>query len=232
MCGGSFELWALVRAAVAVGGTAYAVKVMDDGLDEPETVSAARVAYALAALAVAAAADRSLALAGFFASYAWGMAAGPRAFRGGDRLPSGLFGWMESLAALALAGWVAGPRPGLAALCAAGAVQCADDVLDGAADRRAGARSVALRWGRPAAAMLGAGLGLLGLAADAFTAGWLLAGGVAASWLTRPAAAVLSQPRTEHPPDASSGGAKGPPRLGPSRPGRDQGGVEGRVEAG
>lgn len=185
LSGGISELVGVARAAVAVAGAAYAVKILDDAFDRPDPVPPARLAYALAALAAGAAADRALALAGFLASYAWGMASGTRGVEAADRLPTGLRGWAESLLALAVAAWAAGPAGAAAAVLAVGAVQLLDDLWDWPADRRAGARSLAQRWGRPGAVLAAAGFSACALALDPWVAAWLLAAGATASWVTR-----------------------------------------------
>ncbi|HEY8552282.1 MAG TPA: hypothetical protein VIL40_02375 [Thermaerobacter sp.] len=122
-----------VAAVIAVG---IAVKLMDDVLDQEEDalterpnvavrLGAAAIAYALAALALAAALSPRDALSLFWASYAWGMGHGA-----GERLPLGLRAWQETALAVALAVLAAGLPDAVAALALIGSVQLLDDWVD------------------------------------------------------------------------------------------------------
>ncbi|QIA27020.1 hypothetical protein DYI95_005360 [Thermaerobacter sp. PB12/4term] len=186
-----------VLAVLLVG---VAVKLMDDVLDREEDAwtgrpnAAARLgpaatAYALAALAAAAALSLRDALLLFWASYAWGMAHGS-----GTRLPLGLRAWQETAATVALSVAAAGLPDTLAALALVGSVQLVDDWIDlrrerartpggnpapGQATGAGPARNWAARLGPEEALLAGLGLALVAAAWDPLraVAAWAAATG-------------------------------------------------------
>lgn len=161
MSGVTFEDWTgLVRLAAAVAAAGVAIKLMDDWLDRELDALTGRVtlaamvgdgtiAYALAALAVGMLLHAPAAGTLFLAAYALGMAHDAT-----RRLPTGLAAWQESLLAVVAGVILAGPAVMVAALAAMSAVQCADDLLDAAEDRRRGARSWVHRLGRVETALI------------------------------------------------------------------------------
>ncbi len=153
-----------MRLVAAVGLTGVALRLMDDIVDAArdrlggarapaladERQAAEVVPYALAALVVAAALAPRETAALFGAAYAVGMA-GERDVR----LPTGLRSSHEALVALLGACWLAGPRLTAGAAGVMLAVQAFDDLADAGADRRAGARNLAVQWGGGEAWLLG-----------------------------------------------------------------------------
>ncbi|EKP93927.1 hypothetical protein [Thermaerobacter subterraneus] len=185
-----------VLAVLLVG---VAVKLMDDVLDREEDAwtgrpnAAARLgpaatAYALAALAAAAALSLRDALLLFWASYAWGMAHGS-----GTRLPLGLRAWQETALTVALSVAAAGLPDTLAALALVGSVQLVDDWIDlrreqartsgddplGPVPGAGPARNWAARLGPQEALLTGLGLALVAAAWDPLraVAAWAAAAG-------------------------------------------------------
>ena len=164
------------EAAGATAAVAIAVKLMDDGLDRERDLAAGfpnwaaplgrgAPAYALLALAVGCALSPARAVPLFLAAYAVGMG------RSGERQPSGLPGWAEGVAALAISVALFGIIRAAAAAAAILAVQWTDGLLDWRAD--AGFRPV------PMPAPLLAALALAAWGA-AFALDPLQAGAVAA----------------------------------------------------
>ncbi len=158
-----------MRGLAAATLAGVAVKLMDDALDRRldeaggRENSAARLgesvtAYALAALALGAAAEWRIAVSVFLAAYAVGMAGGLF-----GRLPSGLLGWQEAALALALGLLAVGVRGMGGSLLMVAGAQLADDLLDRSED---GEWDGAWVWGLgiPGASL---GLALVWLAAAA-----------------------------------------------------------------
>jgi len=156
-----------VATGLAVFLTALAVKALDDLLDEPERWAgeAGRTvgrggpwlaAYIAAALVLAAGLAPGASVSLFLMAYAVGMLPSL-----GERLPSGLPSWAESLAALAVAVLVAGPLETLGSLLVIAGAQAFDDYWDAGEDRVAGRASLAVALGRrgalAAAILLGLG---------------------------------------------------------------------------
>lgn len=152
-----------MRLSAAVLLTGVAVKLMDDFLDlrydvfEGTETLAVRlgegsIAYALVSFALAAGADAKTAVALMVGAYAVGMA--------GDfdrQLPSGLYGFQESLALLAAAALLVPWRAVLWAASAMLCVQLLDDLEDLATDRLTGNPNLARRIGVVEAHMLALG---------------------------------------------------------------------------
>lgn len=160
MSAGSFSV-----AAVVVGTflTAVAVKVLDDFLDAaPEDRPVWSFPYGAAALAVAGAVAPQVAAVLFLSSYAAGMFGRP-----GERMPSGLPAWVESMIAVGLGVAVAGWRVAGTALAAVLAVQCWDDFMDARRDGMAGQANLATRFGRVEVAAAGTALGAAAALGDA-----------------------------------------------------------------
>lgn len=177
---------AAIEAFAATAAVAFAVKLMDDGLDRERDAAAGfpnwaaslgrgAPAYALLALAVACALSPARAVPLFLAAYAVGMG------RGIERQPSGLPGWLEALVALAISAALFGPLRAAAAAAAILAVQWTDGLLDWRAD--AGYRPAPL----PVAPL--AALALAGWAAafalDPLQAGTVAVCGFGIAWATR-----------------------------------------------
>lgn len=174
MSGAIFELFgswsAVLRLVGSVVFAGVAIKLMDDYLDRDMDVLAGRrtvaagigagtIAYALAALTVGMLLDPRTAGPLFLASYALGMGHEP-----GRRLPSGLAAWQESFLAVLAGCPLAGTRRMVGALLAMVVVQCVDDLMDLAGDRRRGHRSWAVRLGEVETGLLAAAALLTGLA--------------------------------------------------------------------
>ncbi len=165
---------------LAVFLTALTVKALDDLIDEPEGLlwmsDVTRVfAYSLLFLVAAAGVAPGATVSLFLCAYALGMAPTP-----GERLPSGLPSWAESLGAVLFAALVTGPLETAGSLLLLAGIQVVDDLWDVERDRSAGTANIALAVGRRAAAAL----------AVLFFAGALLlsppkalAGAVMAAWL-------------------------------------------------
>jgi len=172
LSGAIFDGWkwyAAVRLLGAVLAAGAAIKLMDDYLDRDMDALAGRrtlaarlgagtVAYALAALALGMLLEPKTAGSLFLAAYGLGMGHEP-----GRRLPSGLTAWQESIGAVAAGTVLAGPAPMAASLLAMVVVQCADDLIDLAGDRRRGHRSWAVRLGTVETGLLGLAALLTGL---------------------------------------------------------------------
>lgn len=166
----TYEGWiALVETLAAVVAAGVAIKLMDDDLDREDdrlagkaTVAAAlgpgTGAYALAALAVAMLLDARVAGPLFLSAYAVGMAHAP-----GQRLPTGLAAWHESILAAGAGMLLAGVRPMMVSVAAMVFVQCADDLLDRAEDRRSARPSLITRLGPVETGLLGAAALLVGV---------------------------------------------------------------------
>ncbi|MCL6516555.1 hypothetical protein [Alicyclobacillus sp.] len=148
---GALHEWVAPFAALLLIGAA--IKLMDDHLDAEydilrgERTLAARfgralLPYGLAVGLLAAAIDPRLACALFFASYAVGMFHQLR-----ERLPTRLPAWVETLAAVALAGLTAGWQTALWAIAVAAVIDWTDDLSDAARDRLTGQRNLAIRIG-------------------------------------------------------------------------------------
>lgn len=166
--------WARAAGVLLV---AVAVKLMDDVLDREADAAAGHpnwaaqlgpgaTAYAMAALAAAAALSARDALSLFWASYVWGMAHG-----GSARLPLGLTAWQESALALAVSVVSTGVADTLGALALVGSIQLLDDWWDLRGDDEAAAfggmpRNWAGRLGRTEVLLIGCGLGLAAMARD------------------------------------------------------------------
>ncbi|HEY8417054.1 MAG TPA: hypothetical protein VIK93_03340 [Limnochordales bacterium] len=167
MSGVTFEDWTgVVQLAAAVVAAGVAIKLMDDWLDRELDALTGRVtlaaalgngviAYALAALAIGMLLQPPVAGTLFLAAYALGMAHDAT-----RRLPTGLAAWQELLLAVGAGMLLAGPYVMVASMVAMIFVQCADDLLDWAEDRRRGLRSWAERLGRVETALV-AGIALL-----------------------------------------------------------------------
>ncbi|GAB6875681.1 hypothetical protein [Thermaerobacter litoralis] len=209
--------------AAAVLLTGAAVKLMDDVLDREEDAWAGRpnlaarlgpgaTAYALAALALAAALSLRDAVLLFWASYAWGMAHDGRL-----RLPSGLQAWQETTLTVALAVTAAGLGDTLAALALVGSVQLLDDWVDlrrerasaqhrptaAPEERAAGpARNWAARLGPEEALLAGLGLALVAAAWDPLRA--------VAGWAVALAAGLAGRPAPGTPPPEAPEGREDP----------------------
>ena len=156
-----------VATGLAVFLTALAVKALDDLLDEPERWAgeAGRAvgrggpwlaAYIAVALVLAAGLAPGTSVSLFLMAYAVGMLPSL-----GEKLPSGLPSWAESLAALAVAVLVAGPLETLGSLLVIAGAQAFDDYRDADEDRAAGRASLAVALGQrgalAAAILLGLG---------------------------------------------------------------------------
>ncbi|SFU76639.1 hypothetical protein [Alicyclobacillus macrosporangiidus] len=150
MSGGLLE-WGIPFLTMLLAGAA--IKLMDDHLDAEYDVcrgeqtlairfGRAVLPYTMVAGLLAAAADHRLACALFFASYAVGMFS-----RLGERLPTGLPAWAETLLAVALAALVSGWQWALWALALMAAIDWTDDLADAAKDALTGQRNLALRVG-------------------------------------------------------------------------------------
>jgi hypothetical protein len=155
-----------VATGLAVFLTALAVKALDDLLDEPERYGgeAGRAVgpggpwlavYIAAALALAVGLAPGASLSLFLMAYAVGMLPSL-----GERLPSGLPSWAESLAALAVALLVAGPLETLGSLLVIAGAQAFDDYRDAGEDRAAGRASLAAALGGRGALAVAILLGL------------------------------------------------------------------------
>lgn len=172
MFGAGFEIAAvvpLVRAALAILCTGVAVKLMDDFLDfrydaqygipSPAVrLGEATLPYAMAALALGAAMNATLALCLFSSAYAIGMVQDL-----GRPLPSGLLGWQEGLLAVGIGALCLDPFVQLWALVVMAFVQAVDDLFDLKSDAMAGSPNLARRFGVGEVRL--AALGLLALAA-------------------------------------------------------------------
>lgn len=152
---------AAVAAVAAVFAAGVAIKLMDDFVDRHVDALGGTVTwagrmgdgalpYAMAALAVSMLLDASVGGTLFLAAYALGMA-----HDGRRRLPSGLLGWHESLAAAAAGALLAGPWRMAASLAALTFVQCVDDLIDAGADARRGRRSLVAALGTIETCLLG-----------------------------------------------------------------------------
>lgn len=142
-----------LTVCLAVILCAAAVKLLDDWLDQDHDLVAGptnlavllgpgTTVYAALLLAMAAAINAHVSLALFFASYSIGM------FNDFGRvLPSRLRGWQEALLVCGLGTVLLGWRIMLFSLLFIAAVQLFDDCIDLAADRRAGQRNLASRFG-------------------------------------------------------------------------------------
>lgn len=179
-------------AAVAL--VAVTLRLLDDVVDREadratgrpnwaEVLGPATTAYALAALAAAAALSTRDALSLFWAGYAWGMA-----HDGPARLPLGLTARQETVLAVGLSLATVGLADTLGALALVGSIQLLDDWLDLRADRQLAApgaapRNWAGRLGRVEAFLLGVALGLAAAARDPLQA--VTAWAVAVVFMTR-----------------------------------------------
>lgn len=140
----------LGRDLLAVGGTALAVKLIDDYLDEGldgDANFARRLGrggppYAVIAFALAAAANVGLAVALLLASYAVGMLQSLD-----DRYPLGLTGLQETGIVVALGLVAVGADVMLQALFATAGIQMLDDLIDWPADRDSGCPSYVRTFG-------------------------------------------------------------------------------------
>lgn len=165
MFGGTFDAGlpplSTFVAVVAVGGT---IKLMDDFTDRSLDAAAgketwaARVGdgtlpYTLVCMAVAVYARPDVAFTLFLAAYALGMGSETK-----RRLPSGLTGVQEGVAALVLGGIVGGWQRMLASTLHIVFVQCVDDLRDGVEDTRTGHRSFVTSFGATPTALLGLGV--------------------------------------------------------------------------
>lgn len=152
------------RDLIAAAGTALAVKLIDDYLDEGfggGTNLARRLGqgwpvYAVMAFVLAAAANVGLAVALMLASYAVGMLNSLD-----DRYPLGLTGLGETVIAVVLGLVAVGANAMLGALFAMEGIQMLDDLLDWPADRDRGGPSYVRTLGGAETAM-GCAAGLLG----------------------------------------------------------------------
>lgn len=161
----------LCREFGAVLLTGVVVKTMDDYLDEacvppelacPSPLSdRAVLPYCLAVFGLATWLGVTTSFSLFLASYCLGMVYDMR-----DKTPSGLRGYQESLLAVAAGVFLMGWREMLGGLCAIGAIQCFDDVLDYPKDLAATVRSVAVSLGRVEALAMGIGSFTVGLIVD------------------------------------------------------------------
>ena len=182
-----------VATGLAVFLTALAVKALDDLLDEPERWAgepgraAGRggpglAAYIAAALVLAAGLAPGASVSLFCMAYAVGMLPSL-----GERLPSGLPSWAESLAALAVAVLVAGPLETLGSLLVIAGAQAFDDYWDAGEDRAAGRASLAAALGRRGAlvAAILVGVGALVVAPAKALSGAAVTAALVLGWAGR-----------------------------------------------
>ncbi len=182
-----------VATGLAVFLTALAVKALDDLLDEPERDAdeAGRTvgrggpwlaAYIAAALVLAAGLAPGASVSLFCMAYAVGMLPSL-----GERLPSGLPSWAESLAALAVAVLVAGPLETLGSLLVIAGAQAFDDYWDADEDRAAGRASLAAALGRRGALVVATlvGVGALVVAPAKALSGAAVTAALVLGWAGR-----------------------------------------------
>ncbi|MFC4766407.1 hypothetical protein [Effusibacillus consociatus] len=133
--------------------TGISIKCMDDLLDAEYDQCVGRqtlagklgkaiLPYALLVLAIGIFVAKEIALVLFLASYAIGMGHDLR-----EKMPTGLPGWGEGLAALVFGMLLAGPIPMIWGLMIIGAVQLLDDLVDIYKDTQSGQRNSAVRLG-------------------------------------------------------------------------------------
>jgi len=155
--------WLLVGAAALTSTVcaAIVVRLMDEHLDRYQDevaqrytigryLGSAALPYALFVFSLAALIAPSLAATLVLAAYAVGMT--------GDvsrPLPSGLPGYAEVIAAIAVATWGVGWQGALWAVCCMSVIQCGDDFLDRTLDARTGQRNLCRRWGKWEVVMTG-----------------------------------------------------------------------------
>jgi 4-hydroxybenzoate polyprenyltransferase len=169
--GGLFVRLAEVASILLVAG---AVRMLDDAIDEPQTINTATVSYVSILVACAAALSVTTAITLFLACYSWGMTGNL-----GRLLPSGLTCSAEALLAVLIGAWRFGPIPMLAALSIVAFIQAVDDVMDYDSDRERGASTWATRWGRVETLLFG----LLGLCICLQISLFLAVAAPAAAWL-------------------------------------------------
>jgi hypothetical protein len=182
-----------VATGLAVFLTALAVKALDDLLDGPERDAgeAGRTvgrggpwlaAYIAAALVLAAGLAPAASVSLFCMAYAVGMLPSL-----GERLPSGLPSWAESLAALAVAVLVSGPLETLGSLLVIAGAQAFDDYWDAGEDRAAGRVSLAAALGRRGALVVAilVGVGALVVAPAKALSGAAVTAALVLGWAGR-----------------------------------------------
>lgn len=147
------EMFNFFTLALSVALCSAAVKLIDDFLDKDidfhagrknwaESVGVGSIVYAALFLAFAAALDAQVALSLFLACCIVGM------FNSlGQRLPSKLNGWQESIVIFAIAVFFFGINQMLFALCFILAIQLIDDCIDFRLDKLSGHRNLAHRFG-------------------------------------------------------------------------------------
>lgn len=148
------ETFNFITIALSVALCSAAVKLIDDFLDKDidfsagrknwaELVGAGSIVYAALFLAFAATLDAQVSLSLFLACYIVGM------FNSlGQRLPSKLNGWQESLVIFLIGLFFFGIKQMLFALCFILAIQLIDDCIDFRLDRLSGHRNFAHRFGQ------------------------------------------------------------------------------------
>lgn len=151
MCGISCEPAELIRLYAALVLTAFAVRWLDDVVDENPRRVVGLGSYSMLALALAAACQPAVTGSMVAACYAVGMLGDGRRL-----LPSGLPPAVESGLSLLAAGLLVGWEPVLAAACTILAVQIADDLRDMGEDQQVKAANLALLWGTVEAGLLAA----------------------------------------------------------------------------
>lgn len=148
------ELLPTLLSAPAVLLVGIAVKLMDDLIDGEaswrDITLVGQAVYALAALALALALEPRVGFALFAGAYALGMVT-----ELGLRNAAGLPHWLEAVIAVGLAALLSGPQLALQALLSLTAVQLLDDLIDYRTDASLPRRSLAHRFGRGEAALLG-----------------------------------------------------------------------------
>jgi len=148
-----FELW---KDAFSLLLTGAAIKTMDDSLDAPSAPSAClteqpgALAYALLFLAGGAGLNAALAISLFFAAYAIGMA-----YDLTEKMPSGLYGYQESLLVAGVGAALFGWAEMLGSLLVIACIQLLDDLRDQTEDRLSGQKNLARRYGQVEIALLG-----------------------------------------------------------------------------
>lgn len=153
----SLAIYELAVDALSLLLTGTAIKIMDDNLDIPDQSAAwlagdrSALPYSLLFFAGGAALNAATAISLFFAAYCLGMA-----FNLMEKMPSGLYGYQESLlvavSGIAFFGW--GEMAGSLFIIAC--IQLVDDLRDQQEDRWSGQKNLAQRFGRVEAGLLAA----------------------------------------------------------------------------
>ncbi len=148
------EIFELLSITIAVVCCSTAVKLADDYLDKEydsiagktnwaEMLDKGTMLYAMFFLALAAGINPSLSLPLFLGSYIVGMFSSM-----GDKFPSRLNGFQESLLAFTVGIVLFGWSNMLFSICFVLAVQLFDDYIDAQSDKFAGQRNLVNRFGR------------------------------------------------------------------------------------